>query len=135
MNAENEAEMTSLLERLHGYQHADLPARFRELAHSMIIPALEEVAVHVRDAGHPCTVESHVDEPMPATGQAVYLNFDTRYEPGENSLCIRLVPGESVIRIETPGAGAVRAQLVPMSEFAEGNVHRVAIEFLKRATQ
>jgi hypothetical protein len=76
-----------------------------------------------------------VDEPIPHTGQAVYFNFDTRFAPGENSLCIRLLPGESVVRVETPGAGAVRTQSVPLSEFAEGNVQRVAIDFLRRASQ
>ena len=105
------------------------------IAHTMILPALEEVAQRIRDLGHDCHVVAAVDEPIPATGQTVYFNFDTRFAPGENSLCIRLYPGESVVRIETPGAGSVRTQQVPLSEFAESNVQRVAIEFLKRAAQ
>lgn len=135
MNNENENEFAGLVQRLHDYKHTDLPERFRMMAHTMIVPALEEVAERVRALGHDCNVWSQVDEPIPASGQAVYFTFDTRFAPGENSLCIRLFPGESVVRIESPGAGAVRSQQVPIIEFAEGNVQRVAIEYLRRALQ
>ncbi|HEX6511745.1 MAG TPA: hypothetical protein VF157_05565 [Chloroflexota bacterium] len=135
MNSENEAEWTALVPRLQQYKHTDLPERFRMMAHTMIVPALEEVAQRVRDIGHECMVWTQVDEPIPASGQTVYFTFDTRFAPGENSLCIRLLPGESVVRIETPGAGSVRVQQVPISEFAEGNVQRVAIDYLRRALQ
>jgi hypothetical protein len=135
MNAENEAEFAGIVPRLQQYSHTDLPERFRMMAHTMIVPALEEVAERVRDLGHDCIVWAQVDEPIPASGQAVYFTFDTRFAPGENSLCIRLFPGESVVRIESPGAGTVRTQQVPITEFAEGNVQRVAIEYLRRASQ
>jgi hypothetical protein len=133
MNAENEREFAIIAPKLAQYKHTDLPERFRMMAHTMIVPALEEVAQRVRELGHDCNVWAQVDEPIPASGQAVYFSFDTRFAPGENSLCIRLLPGESVVRIETPGAGSVRTQQVPISEFAEGNVQRVAIEYLRRA--
>jgi hypothetical protein len=135
MNAENESEFAALVPRLKEYKHNDLPERFRMMAHTMIVPALEEVAERIRALGHDCHVVASVDEPIPPSGQAVYFNFDTRFAPGENSLCIRLFPGESVVRIETPGAGSVRTQSVPLIEFAEGNVQRVAIDFLRRALQ
>lgn len=135
MNAENEAEFAGLTSRLQAYKHTDLPERFRMMAHTMIVPALEEVAERVRSLGHDCIVFAQVDEPIPASGQAVYFTFDIRFAPGENSLCIRLYPGESVVRIESPGAGAVRTQQVPITEFAEGNVQRVAIEYLRHALQ
>jgi hypothetical protein len=93
------------------------------------------VAERVRALGQECNVWAQVDEPIPPSGQAVYFTFDTRFAPGENSLCIRLFPGESVVRIESPGAGSVRTQQVPITEFAEGNVQRVAIEYLRRTLQ
>src|SRR5581483_8818583 len=118
MEPENEAEFQALAERLHDYKHTDLPERFRMMAHTMILPALAEVAQRVRDLGHECNVVANVDEPIPASGQTVYFNWDTRFAPGENSLCIRLYPGESVVRIETPGAGSIRTQQVPLTEFS-----------------
>ena len=135
MNTENEAEFTALAPRLKDWRHTDLPERFRMMAHTMIIPALEDVAERIREYGHEVNVWSQVDEPIPAAGQAVYFTFDTRFQPGENSLCIRLMPGESVVRIETPGAGSVQVQQVPLTEFAPDNVQRVAINYLKRAMQ
>jgi len=135
VNVENEAEFAGIVPRLRQYSRTDLPERFRTMAQAMIVPALEEVAERVRDLGHDCVVWAQVDEPIPPTGQAVYFTFDTRFAPGENSLCIRLFPGESVVRIESPGAGSVRTQQVPLTEFAEGNVQRVTIEYLRRALQ
>jgi len=135
LNSENEAEFAALVPRLQEWRHTDLPERFRMMAHTMIIPALEDVADRVRELGHECNVWSQVDEPIPPNGQAVYFTFDTRFQPGENSLCIRLMPGESVVRIETPGAGSVTTQQVPLTEFATDNVQRVAINYLKRAMQ
>jgi len=76
-----------------------------------------------------------VDEPIPATGRTVFFNFDIRFAPGENSLCIKLMPGESVVRIEMPGAGSVVTQHVPIVEFSFDNVQRVAIGYLRRALQ
>jgi len=101
----------------------------------MIIPALTGVAERMKALGFECSIESSVDAPIPPTGQAVYFTFDTRYAAGENSLCIRLTPGESVIRVETPGAGSVIMQRIPLPEFAGDNVQRVAIDFLKRVLQ
>ena len=135
MNAENESEFESLVPRLRDWRHTDLPERFHTMAHTMIIPALDEVADRLRALGHECHVWSQVDEPIPPSGQAVYFTFDTRFEPGENSLCIRLMPGESVVRIETPGAGSVTVQQEPLTEFASDNVQRVAINYLRRAMQ
>ncbi|HLQ33073.1 MAG TPA: hypothetical protein VK457_10325 [Chloroflexota bacterium] len=135
MNDENEAEFEAVAARLKEFRYTDLPERFRMMAHTMIVPALEEVAERVRAMGHECHVSAAVDEPIPAAGQTVYLNFDIRFAPGENSLCIRLVPGESVVRIETPGAGSVVAQHVPLVEFTHDNVQRVAINYLRRALQ
>jgi hypothetical protein len=133
MNEENEREFAALTPRLTVHKHTDLPDRFRDIAHAMIVPALEEVAQRVRDLGHDCNVWAQVDQPIPASGQAVYFSFDTRFEHGENSLVIRLLPGESVVRIEAPAAGAIRTQQVPLTEFAAGQVQRVAIEYLRRA--
>jgi len=135
MDPENERELDVLVARLSNYKSNDLPERFRHLTRTMIVPALEEIAQHIKAAGHDCTIEVNVDEPIPASGQAVYFNFDTRYEHGENSLCIRLAPGESLVRIETPAAGTVRTQNVPLSELGEGNIHRVAIDYVRREVQ
>lgn len=133
MNAENETEFEALVPRLRDWRHTDLPERFKMMAHTMIVPALEELVERMRELGHETNVWSQVDEPIPAAGQAVYFSFDTRFAPGENSLCIRLMPGDSVVRIETPGAGTVQSQQIPLTEFAPDNVQRVAIEYLKRA--
>jgi hypothetical protein len=135
MNAENEAEFQAVAAHLRDFKYSDLPERFRMMAHTMIVPALEEVAERVRALGHECNVSASVDEPIPPTGQAVFFNFDTRFAPGENSLCIRLMPGESVVRIEMPGAGSVVTQHVPIIEFSFDTVQRVAINYLRRAMQ
>ena len=135
MNAENEMEFAALADRLQGYAPSDLPARFGSLVTGMIIPALNGVAERMKVLGYECSIESFVDAPMPSTGQAVYFTFDTRYAAGENSLCIRLAPGESVIRVETPVAGSVITQHIPLPEFAGDNVQRVALDFMKRVLQ
>ncbi|HLY66147.1 MAG TPA: hypothetical protein VKU60_11490 [Chloroflexota bacterium] len=135
MNPDNETELNNLLAHLPDYREDELPDEFRKLAGSMIIPALEEVAGRVKAAGHDCQVDAFVEEPIPPTGQAIYLRFDTRFAPGDNCLCIRLAPGDSIVRIETPGAGTVITQSVPISQLARGNVERVAVEYLRRAMQ
>lgn len=135
MNAENEREFALLLSRLAGFAPSDLPDRFAALAHSMIIPALNGVAQQLKAAGYQCRIDAEVDEPIPANGQAVYFTFDTRYRSGDNSLCIRLAPGESVVRVEMPGAGSVMTQQIPLPEFAGDNVQRVAINYIQRVLQ
>ena len=135
MNEENEGDFEAVAAHLKDFTYSDLPERFRMMAHTMIVPALEEVAERVRALGHECNVAAYVDEPIPATGQTVFFNFDIRFAPGENSLCIKLMPGESVVRIEMPGAGSVVTQHVPIVEFSFDNVQRVAIGYLRRALQ
>ncbi|HLY65710.1 MAG TPA: hypothetical protein VKU60_09255 [Chloroflexota bacterium] len=132
-NEENEREFAALVNRLKAHKHTELPDRFRNMAKTMIIPALEEVAARVRELGQSCSVWAQVDEPIPPGGQVVYFSFDTRFEHGETSLCIRLPPGGSVVRIEAPAAGSIRTQQVPLTEFSAGQVQRVAIEYLRRA--
>jgi hypothetical protein len=135
MNPDNEAELNSLLDGLHAFQDNTLPDKFIEISRAMIIPTLEDIARRVRDGGHDCRVDEFIEEPVPSTGQAIYLTFETSYGPGETSLCIRLMPGESIVKIETPAAGATVTQNVPISQLTQGNIERVAIEYLRKSIQ
>lgn len=133
MKPENETEFRAFLDHLAHYEESVLPGRFKDLAQNVIVPTLEEMAQRIRAAGHNCRVDAFLEEPLPERGQSVYLTLDTRYEPGEKSLCLRLAPGESIVRIETPAAGAVRTHQIPLGDLGAGNVELVAIEYLKRA--
>ncbi|MBV8085366.1 MAG: hypothetical protein JO247_11185 [Chloroflexi bacterium] len=135
LNAENEVEFARLAARLSAYQPSDLPARFNTMAKEMILPALQGVSQRLAALGFACRIDAEIDEPIPATGQAVYFTFDSRFRAGENSLCIRLGAGESVIHVGMPGAGSVMTQNIPLPEFTGDNVQRLAINYVNRVLQ
>ena len=131
----DEADFQSMLPKLRGYRRDDLDERFRQVAETMVLPALEGLAQRLSAEGHECRIDSFLERPIPAGGQAVYFTFDTRYAPGERSLCIRLPPGESMVQIDRPLRGMLTSEHLPLTSLKPEVVQRLALYYVRAAIE
>ncbi|HLY66236.1 MAG TPA: hypothetical protein VKU60_11935 [Chloroflexota bacterium] len=132
MDRELEDELATILARLREQPENHLPDEFKMLARETIEPALEEIARRMQASGYPCEVEEIVDQPDHEAGQSVCFLIDPKYNPTAHPLCFRLTPGEALVRMEMPSAGAAyQTQKVPFTQITRDRVQRVAVEFLK----
>ncbi|MBV9120174.1 MAG: hypothetical protein JOZ39_05660 [Chloroflexi bacterium] len=131
MEAELAAELDQVIQRLKDQHENGVPIEFRLLAETTIEPALNEIAERIRANGYECTVEADTAAGAEA-GQSVCLVLDRRYTAGSHPLCFRLIPGESLVRMEKPAVGdAVTTDHVPFGQLTRDSVQRVAIDFLE----
>jgi hypothetical protein len=133
MNAEVEADLAGILQRLKAMHESDLPEQFISLCRTVIIPALQEIAERIKANGHDCKVDEDIEEPISDLGQSIHFVLDTRYTAGPQTLCFRLLPGESLVQIEIPAGGAtVLTRQMPFNQITADHVQRLAIDFLKQ---